>query len=225
MSTCSAMMVDGGALFTQNLYRRFVRKEATDKHYLLVGRLSGLIVTGLGILFGFYVESVLEAFLFTETIAAFMGISMFGAMCWKRANRYGAFASLLVSSAVFFTMTQMQFGDFLRWDATNCAIALAAGFSALVVVSLLSKPEPSSLTDPFYQNLDTQTKLDEKTGEEVPASEEGDELLVVKLGDLRLHEGPMKFYRRFRIDINGLLIAFGVVVALIALARVILYLP
>jgi Na+/proline symporter len=225
MSTCSAMMVNGGALFTQNLYRRYIRKEATDHHYLNAGRMSGLGVTGLGIVFGFYVDSVLEAFLFTETIAAFMGISMFGAICWKRANRQGALASLLASSVLFFTLTYMQFGELLRWDAWNCLWALIAGFVALAAVSLMFPPEPASLTVPFYDNLDSPSYRDDATGEEMPASREGNELLIAKLGDLRLSEGLGAFYRRFRIDLNGLAIAALVVVALIVLARGILWLP
>jgi Na+/proline symporter len=225
MSTCSAMMVDGGALFTQNLYRRYVRKQAPDAHYLAAGRFSGLGITGLGILFGFYVESVLEAFLFTETIAAFMGISMFGAMCWKRANRWGALASLLSSSLVFFWMTHRQFNELLKWDAWNCLVALGVGFGALILVSLLTSREPEALTEPFYENLDSPSYLDEATGEEKPVHEPGHELLIVKLGDLRLTQGLGPFYRRFRVDLTGLIGAFAVVLALIALARGILWLP
>jgi Na+/proline symporter len=225
MSTCSAMMVDGGALFTQNLYRRYIRKAAPDSHYLAAGRYSGLGITGLGILFGFYVESVLEAFLFTETIAAFMGISMFGAMCWKRANRWGALASLVSSSLVFFWMTHRQFNELLKWDAWNCLVALGVGFGALILVSLLTQREPESLTAPFYTNLDSPSYLDEATGEEKPVTEPGHELLIVKLGDLRLTQGLGQFYRRFRVDLTGLVGAFAVVLALIALARGILWLP
>jgi Na+/proline symporter len=225
MSTCSAMMVNGGALFTQNLYRRYWRNQAPDAHYLAVGRVSGVVVTGFGIVFGFYVDSVLEAFLFTETIAAFMGISMFGAICWRRANRQGALASLVVASVIFFWMTHAQFGELLKWDAWNCLVALAAGFAALVLVSLLFPPESSTITRAFYENLDSPTYRDEATGEELPASREGHELLIVKLGDLRLSEGPGQFYRRFRVDISGLAGAFLVVLALIALARGVLWLP
>jgi Na+/proline symporter len=58
MSTCSALTVDGGALFTQNLYRRYFLRAERDSHYLLVGRLAGTIVTALGVLVGLYVEVV-----------------------------------------------------------------------------------------------------------------------------------------------------------------------
>ena len=72
MSTGSAFMVDGAALFTQNFYRRYVKRHESDRHYLWAGRFAGLAMTAMGVLFGLYVGSVLQAFLFTETIAAFM---------------------------------------------------------------------------------------------------------------------------------------------------------
>jgi Na+/proline symporter len=237
MSTGSAFTVDGGALFTQNFYRRYLRRVGSDRHYLMVGRIAGVLVTTTGVLFGLYVESVLEAFLFTETIAAFMGISMFGAISWRRANRHGAFASLLVSSGVFFYFTyqdylvafaadpQTKVHPFLQWDAMNFGIALLAGFVSLAVVSLLTKPEAAPVLDEFYGRLHTASYLDRTSGEERNVQQPGHDLLFVNLFDLQLNKGWKHFYGRFRVDLIGLLLAFGVVAALIALAKGILYLP
>jgi Na+/proline symporter len=225
MSTASAFMVDGGALFTQNFYRRYVNKSKSDRHYLMVGRFAGVMVTMAGVVFGLYVGSVLEAFLFTETIAAFMGISMFGAISWRRANRHGAFASLVVSSALFFYLTYRDFGQLLQWEETNFGIAILAGFVTLTVVSLATKPEPAEALREFYERLDSPSYLDLKTGEEKTLREPGHDLLFVHLFDLQPSRGWRHFYKRFRVDINGLLLSFGVVVALIALAKGILYLP
>ena len=176
-------------------------------------------------LFGLYVDSVLEAFLFTETIAAFMGISMFGAISWRRANRYGALASLVVSSTLFFYLTHRNFGEWLRWDAENFGWALLAGFVALAVGSWLTPPESREMLDPFYARLNSPNYLDETTGEETPVSEPGHDLLVVHLFDPGLSQGWRHFYQRFRVDINGLVIAFGVVALLLLLAKGVLYLP
>ncbi len=225
MSTCSAFTVDGGALFTQNFYRRYLIKDKDDRHYLTVGRISGATATALSVLFGLYVQVVLEAFLLAETMAAFMGLSMFGAITWKRANRYGAFASLVVSSTVFFYVTHREFGTWLRWDAANFGLGLLAGFAGLVVVSLLTAPESEERVKPFYERLDTRSELDRVTQTEKVISEPGHDLLVVHLLNPGLSQGWRNFYRRFRVDLNGLAVAFGVVVVLIVLAKGILYLP
>jgi Na+/proline symporter len=225
MSTASAFTVDGGALFTQNFYRRYLYPNKSDRHYLMVGRIAGVSVTIAGVLFGLYVSSVLEAFLFTETIAAFMGISMFGAISWRRSNRHGALASLVVSSVIFFWLSYRDYGSLLQWEDMNFGIALLAGFLSLAVVSLMTKPEPDHALDEFYERLDSPSYLDLKTGQEKTLREPGHDLLFVHLFNLQLTKGWKHFYSRFRVDLVGLLLAFGVVAALIALAKGILYLP
>src|SRR4029078_1428791 len=70
MSACSAYMVDVGALFTEVLYRPHLVKDRSDRHYLWAGRISGVALTLLGVLYAmFLIESVLYTFLLTETLA------------------------------------------------------------------------------------------------------------------------------------------------------------
>ncbi len=88
MSTCSAFMVDSGALFTQGFYRRYLAPGREDRHYLWVGRFSGFGITMLGVLYAlFLIEKVLYTFLLSETMATYMGISLMGGLVWRRANR------------------------------------------------------------------------------------------------------------------------------------------
>ena len=150
---------------------------------------------------------------------------MFGAISWRRANRHGAFASLLLSSVLFFYLTYQEFGVLLRWEAANFGVSLLVGFVALVVFSLITKPEDKAALDPFYERLATRSYLVEATGQEKTITEEGHDLLVANLFNLELGKGLGQFYRRFRVDLKGLALACLVVVALIALAKGILYLP
>lgn len=90
LATCSALMIDSGAIFTQGFYRvRLVRKQ-TDLHYLWVGRLSGLAVVVIAVLYAlFLVQRVLYSFLLTETLATYVGVSVVVGLMWRRANRWG----------------------------------------------------------------------------------------------------------------------------------------
>ncbi len=225
MSTCSAFTVDGGALFTQNLYRRYLAKDRPDSHYLAIGRISGVTVTTLGVVFALYLDIVLEAFLFTETMATFLGISMFAAVAWRRANRHGALASVLVSAGTFFYVTYAEHGTLLKWEAGNFGISMVAGFVALILVSFATRPEKPEMLAPFYERLDTRSELDTAAGEEKVLREPGHDLLIVHLLDPKIYKSWKSFHGRFRVDLNGLVLACGVVIALIALARAILLLP
>ena len=105
MSACSAYMVDVGALFTEGLYRPHLAPNRSDRHYLWVGRFSGVALTMLGVLYAmFLIQSVLYTFLLTETLATFVGISVLGGIVWPRANRWGALASLLSALSTNFLL-------------------------------------------------------------------------------------------------------------------------
>ncbi len=105
MSTCSAFLVDAGALFTEGLYRQRFAPGRPDSHYLWVGRISGLAITVLGVVYAVYfIDSVLYSFLLTETLATFIGISVLGGIVWRRANRWGALASVVGAMGTNFAL-------------------------------------------------------------------------------------------------------------------------
>src|SRR5215203_441317 len=156
MSTCSAFLVDSGALFTEGLYRRRLMPGRPDRHYLRVGRISGLIITIMGVLYAlFLIRSVLYTFLLTETMATFVGISLLGGILWSRANRWGALASLIAAFATNFVLYYATGQRLDHWDPNVFLAALAAGVGALVAVSLLTSPEPAVELTSFYERLRT----------------------------------------------------------------------
>src|SRR5712691_3124761 len=197
MSACSAYMVDVGALFTEGLYRPHLVSDRSDRHYLWVGRISGVALTMLGVLY---------TFLLTETLATFVGISVLGGIVWPRANRWGALASLLSALATNFLLYYLAGERLDRWDPNVFLAALCAGIGALVVVSLLTDPEPAERTESFFNRLETSS--DEPGAVARP-------LLLVNV--LRLGRGAAgRGWRAFREDLLGLAVGWGLVVALVA---------
>src|SRR5499427_4294920 len=161
MSACSAFMVDSGALFTEGLYRRRLVPNRPDRHYLWVGRVSGLAITAIGVLYAvFLIQSVLYTFLLTETLATFVGISVLVGIVWRRANRWGALASLLVALTTNFALYSIKGQRLDYWDANVFLAALLAGIAALVIVSILTSPEPSEAIASFFGRLETSSDDD-----------------------------------------------------------------
>jgi Na+/proline symporter len=207
MSACAAYMVHVGALFTEGLYRPHLAPNRSDRHYLWVGRVSGVGLTMLGVLYAmFLIQSVLYTFLLTETLATFVGISLLGGIVWPRANRWGALASLLTALSVNFLLYYLAGERLDRWDPNVFLAALSAGIVALVVVSLLTKPEPAERTESFFTRLHTSS--DEPGAVARP-------LLLVNV--LRLGRAAAgRGWRAFREDLVGLAVGFGMVAALVA---------
>jgi Na+/proline symporter len=166
MSTASAFMVSSGALFTEGLYRRHIAPGRPDSHYLLVGRLSGFVIAMLGVLYAFFlVDKVLHAFLLTETMSTYMGVGLLGGIMWPRANRWGALASIVVACAVNFLAYSLRGERFDHWDPDVFGISLLSGIVTLVVVSLLTPPEPAAATNAFFDRLQTPSSLPGRTGD------------------------------------------------------------
>jgi Na+/proline symporter len=233
MSTCSAFLVDSGALFTEGLYRRRVMPNRADRHYLWVGRISGFVITMLGVFYAlFLIESVLYTFLLTETLATFVGISVLGGIIWPRANRWGALASLLTSLVTNFLLYYVTGQRLDHWDPNVFLASLVLGSVALVVVSLLTSPEPQARIDDFFERLQTPSDAPSPVvsqpasgGQGLPspsmASSDRRPLLLVNLLHLRRAAGGQG-WRAFREDLGGFAAGWIIVFALVAATALIL---
>jgi Na+/proline symporter len=219
MSTCSAFLVDSGALFTEGLYRQRLVTNRPDSHYLWVGRISGFVITMAGVLYAmFLIESVLYTFLLTETLATFVGISVLGGIIWPRANRWGAIASLLGALATNFILYTITGQRLDYWDANVFLAALVVGIVLLVVVSLLTEPEPAAKIDSFFTRL--QTSSDGQGGEESLAAASAHPVVerpLVLVNLLRLRAAAAgRGWRAFREDLTGFGAGWVIVFVLVA---------
>jgi Na+/proline symporter len=226
MSSASNFMVNTGALFTQNIYKGYIKENPTDKELLLMGRISSLVLTLFGVIFALYVDSVLHAFLFIETIAAFMGIMIFGGIIWKRANRYGAFAAVFSSYVLYYILNYLHSGTIeivYKWRPEPFGWAMLAGFVMLVLVSFITKPEPKEKIDKFFDDMLRLSDEDRvKNGQKPLAAELGHDLLLLDLPSWFTKERWEGFAKRYREDWVGFLYAWIFVGVLIFIAWAIL---
>jgi Na+/proline symporter len=223
MSACSNFMVNTGALFTQNFYKKYINTEAEDKSLMKMGRISGLGLAVLAVFFAMSIKNVLHAFLFTETLSAFMGIIFLGGIIWKRANRYGAASAFAVSLITYFISNYVSTGELMlvyKWKAAPFGLAMFSGFFVFWLVSILTKPEDKEKNDAFFDNMRRKSDAREKgsDGKKPLASETGEDLLLLDLPGWFHKERWTHFFRRYREDIAGFLLSWVVVGALILLA-------
>jgi len=230
MSTCAAFLVDSGALFTQGFYRRQFMPGRPDRHYLWVGRASGLMITLAGVFYGlFLVKRVLYSFLLTESMATFMGICIVGGIIWRRANRWGAVMSLFASLGTNFLLCHIENQRFDYWSPGIFLAAFLAGVLALIVGSLLTPPEPEGALAVFFRRLQTPADIPSAGEEERAAeaqaakkdasrktAERGEQLLLVNLLNLRGGACGTSLLTAYRVDLKGLLFGWLLVVALVA---------
>lgn len=223
MSACSNFMVNIGALFTKNLFRKYFRPDASDRDLLWTGRYSGLALAFLAVLFALSIKNVLHAFLFTETLAAFMGIMFLGGLVWKRANRFGAGAAVLSSLIVYYIANYYYSGSLQLvyvWKPAPFGFAMFTGFLMFWLVSVLTRPEEEEKIESFFDNM--RRKSDAASadvhGRKPLGSETGEDLLLLDLPGWKRKERRVDFFKRYREDLAGFLLSWIVVGLLILLA-------
>ncbi|MGA2255631.1 MAG: sodium:solute symporter family protein [Thermoguttaceae bacterium] len=223
MSACSNLMVNAGALFSRNIYKVYLNPVASDRALLMTGRLSGLGSTLAGVGFALLIDQVLQAFLFTETIAAFFGVIVVGGILWRRANRFGAAAAVISAFAIYYGLNYRSAGHWQLvyvWQAGIFGWAMAAGFTSLIIVSLLTKPEASERIEQFFDNMRRSTDAEGMPdGQAKPlAAERGQDLLMLDLPGWFTVRRWQGFFGRYREDLLGFLLAWGVVALLVLAA-------
>lgn len=235
MSSCDSFMVHGSALFTRNLYLSYIKKDASQQDMLKVGRIASVIIVAGGLFFAFVFPSVVQGLISFWKYTAFLGVAFWFGVAWKKANRYGAWASA-ISMAILSVIT----GNILGWTLPYQILTyLPVGIVVMWLVSYFTPPEPEEKLRQFYMLLETpvgkeqrlkdanvEIKLEgvsegkkpkhtkrSKLEEFVPESEVEDGLLIVDLLSLK-----KKFsWERYRVDILGFLAATGIVGVLLIL--------
>jgi len=182
MSSCDVFMVTSSALFTQNIYRRYVVTGREDGHYLRVGRVVSLLVVLVGIVFAFTFASVVEGLEVFWAMQAMMGIAFWIGLFWRRATPAGAWAATGVSFLVWFFTSRVEvlgrvlydfnaYGaqylpDWMLWEGQlylpwQMILYLLAGLLTMIFVSLATRPVASDRLERFYTCLRTPVRAGE----------------------------------------------------------------
>jgi SSS family solute:Na+ symporter len=136
MSTADSCLIGPVAIFTNDIYRKRVKPNASDSDLVRVARIATLAMGALAILIAYLVPNVLELILYAYTFgAAGLFFPMLGLLFWKRTTATGAFWSILAggASAVAWTLA----GE--PWGFSASYLGWFVGLPTLIVVSLLTE--------------------------------------------------------------------------------------
>jgi Na+/proline symporter len=158
---CSALMVTASGTFTRNIYRVFFGKGKSESHYLLVGRVTSLLIVCGGLCFAFFIPSAVKALELFWQVPAFMGIAFFLGIVWRRANTATVWISFLVTTSVFFLC---EFDFFIGYEVPlvwQIFWYLTLGLIAGVITGFITKPQSKAFLDTFYNELNTPVENEE----------------------------------------------------------------
>ena len=150
MSTISTLINWGASYLTNDLYRRFIRPEATQAQLVLVGRVCSMLITVFGAAAAFFAQDIGTVFRLIIAVGTGPGVVLILRWFWWRINAWAELASMGAGFVVgvFTTLVPvLQIGDFgLRLFVITLITTVV-----WTSVMLLTPPErPETLTR-FYR--------------------------------------------------------------------------
>ncbi len=153
MSTVSTNLNWGASYLVNDVYRRFLRPDATEEDLIRVSRWAtiGLALAAAGVTF--FVESVAGAWKLLLATGAGTGGVLLLRWFWWRVNAWSEVAAMAAAAVISLTL-QLGFGyDTDRpLDFAHVMLLTVAGTTAIwVAVTYLTKPEPEATLTAFYR--------------------------------------------------------------------------
>lgn len=151
MGTLAAFVNSAPAYLVNDLYKRYINPNASDKTYVRYSYLASLLLVVVGVGFGFFAKSL-------NSLTLWITSSLYGGYAaanvlkwiWWRFNGYGYFwgmvAGLAASTLKLFLLPDVN--DVLLFPAV-----LAFSFAGCLAGSLLTKPDDEEILESFYRNV------------------------------------------------------------------------
>ena len=155
MSTISTQMNWGSSYIVNDFYRRFIRTDATEGHYVMASRVATFITMVLSLVVTYFMNRITSGWELVLTLGAGTGLVYILRWYWWRVNAWSEIAAmsaaLVVSvglqwSGTFDSGTPIGFAQtILTTVAITTAVWIAATFA--------TAPEPDAKLLSFYERV------------------------------------------------------------------------
>jgi Na+/proline symporter len=157
MSTISTHLNWGSSYIVNDFYKQHVKKEASEKELVLVGRISTIVLMLFSALFALYLQNAKQLFDIIIMFGAGTGLIFILRWFWWRINAWSEISAMIVSgiiSLIFSSEAVLQLffsetGFFPAW-AKLPVIVLITTFLWLLV-TFITQPENQEVLINFYK--------------------------------------------------------------------------
>ena len=152
MSTISTSINWGASYLTNDLYRRFVRPEASQRQLVFMGRVFSVVITVLAAVAAYFANDVAQVFRLVIAVGTGPGVVLILRWFWWRINAWAELAAMLAGFlvGVFTTLVPvLVIEDF----GVRLFVIVGITTAIWVVVLLATPPEPEAVLERFYRKV------------------------------------------------------------------------
>lgn len=150
MSTISTHLNWGSSYISLDFYKRFIKKDASEKELVKVGRLSTVLLMIFAALLALQFKSALDTFNILLQIGAGTGLIFILRWFWWRVNAYSEITGMVVS---FVLAILFQMVDFGLEDHEKLVLGVLITTLSWILVTLLTQPTNMNTLVNFYNKV------------------------------------------------------------------------
>ncbi len=157
MSTVGTHLNWGASYLVNDFYKRFLNKDAGEKHYVAVSRMATILIFFASVGVTSQLSSVEKAWELLLALGAGTGLVLILRWYWWRINAWSEIsamvASLMVSMLGLVYLKPRFAPNDPNATATVMLVTVACSTVAWLVVTLATKPEPDAVLESFYRRV------------------------------------------------------------------------
>ena len=155
MSTISSHLNWGASYISLDFYKRFIKKDASEKEIVFVGRISTIILMLLAGFLALELSDALGAFQILLQIGAGTGSIFLMRWFWWRVNAYSEITGMAVSFllAIYFQWFHFDITGYELLSYQKLLISVFITTSSWVIVTLMTSPSENKVLLEFYYKI------------------------------------------------------------------------
>src|SRR5262245_6074468 len=155
MSTIGTQLNWGASYIINDFYRRFVSREASERHYVIMSQVMTILLMVISLIVTFNLESIGKAWKLLLVTGAGTGTVLLLRWFWWRINAWSEVTAMVVAAAVslFLQLYLKMDSDQPRDFAFIMLVTVGITTIAWLAVTLLTAPEPHDKLINFYHKV------------------------------------------------------------------------
>jgi Na+/proline symporter len=158
MSTFTSTINAGASYVVNDLYKKYIDRNAPEKRYVYVSYICSVVVVVVGITFGFLTESI-------NTVTQWIVAGLWGGYTaanvlkwyWWRFNSNGYFGGMMSGIGTAILLPLAFYNDKVLWGIERnmvlFPVILAISTAFCIVVTLLTEPDDEEVLKSFYKQV------------------------------------------------------------------------
>ncbi len=169
MSTIASQTVWGTSYIVNDFYKPFLNKNATEKQYVKVSRITTFILMIFAIIITTQFDKISDAWKFVLTMSGGIGLVLLLRWFWERINAWSEISAMVAPYLIYPVLRYCFKLDVLKEDFELSLIIIVIWSTVVwLTVTFLTKPDKEEKLKSFYKKVHPGGPGWKKTAEKTP---------------------------------------------------------